>query len=72
MKRCGKCGKNTDVINAVLRRNKDQTVHVLPRLCVHILYTNIPDTVSNEELIEAGSGGVISSLLCIGDIKPCY
>lgn len=43
-------------------------------MCVraNVLYTNIPDSVPNGELIEAGSTSVISSLLCIGDIKLCY
>lgn len=38
-------------------------------VCSNVLHTNTPDSVSNGELIEAGSTSVISSLLCIGDIK---
>lgn len=35
-------------------------------LCVH---PKIPDSVSNKEVIEAGSAGVISSVLCIADLN---
>lgn len=38
-------------------------------VCASVLYTNTPDSMSNGELIEAGSTSVIFSLLCIGDIK---
>lgn len=49
-------------------------VYVLLCVCVcsSVLHTNTPDSVSNGELIEAGSTSVISSLLCIGDTKLCY